>query len=300
MKIGIVGTGRMGAAIAGRLLGLGHAVTVWNRTAEKTRSLATAGAAVAATPGELAAASEIVITILTDAAALDAVYHGKDGLLSDGVAGKLFIEMSTVRPATEKALAAKVRAKNAALIDCPVGGTVGPAKEGKLFGFAGGEAADVARAKPILDQLCRRVEHVGPVGAGASMKLAINLPLLVYWQALGEALLLCKSLGLDPVRLMDIFADTSGGPNVLKVRGGTIAAALGGKDTGAVTFDIDSIRKDLQTMIEEAGALGCTLPVAARALECFDQAAREGLGARDAAMLPVRWAQRAGGRSDTL
>ena len=133
--------------------------------------------------------------------------------------------------------------------------------------------------------MCRRVEHVGAVGAGASMKLAINLPLLVYWQALGEALLLCKPLGLDPARLMDIFADTSGAPNVLKVRGPAIAAALAGKDTGAITFDIDSIRKDLQTMIEEAQALGGTLPVTARALECFDAgvARRIGQGRRHAA-----------------
>ncbi len=114
--------------------------------------------------------------------------------------------------------------------------------------------------------MCRRVEHVGPVGAGASMKLAINLPLLVYWQALGEALLLCKPLGLDPARVMDILADTSGAPSVLKVRGPVIAAALSGKDTGTITFDIDSLRKDLQTMIEEAQSLGGTLPVTASAL----------------------------------
>src|SRR5438034_622573 len=104
--------------------------------------------------------------------------------------------------------------------------TVGPAREGKLFGFVGGDEGDVARAKPLLDQLCRRVEHVGPIGAGASMKLAINLPLLVYYQALGEALSLCRPLGLDPARLMDIFADPSGGPNKLKLRWPLTAAAL--------------------------------------------------------------------------
>jgi 3-hydroxyisobutyrate dehydrogenase len=96
------------------------------------------------------------------------------------------------------------------LIDCPVGGTVGPALGGKLFGFAVGDAGGVARANSILDQLCRRVEHVGAVGAGASMKLAINLPLLVYWQSLGEALALCKPLDLDPARLVDILSDTRG------------------------------------------------------------------------------------------
>jgi 3-hydroxyisobutyrate dehydrogenase len=147
------------------------------------------------------------------------------------------------------------------------------------------------RARPVLDLLCRRVEHVGPVGAGVSLKQAINLPLLVSWQALGEALSLCKSLDVAPARLMDIFADTSGGANVLKVRGAMIAAALGGKQAGGVTFDVDSIRKDLRIMIEEAGALGATLPVAARALECYDDASRAGMGGEDGAMLPVRWAQ---------
>ena len=254
---------------------------------------AAAGARVAATPRELASSVDIVISILTNAAAIDAAYTGKEGLLAGDVAGKLFIEMSTVRPGTEKALAAKIDAHGAALIDCPVGGSVGPARDGKLIGFVGGAASDVARTKPLLDQMCRRVEHVGPVGAGASMKLAINLPLLVYWQALGEALVLCKPLGLDPARIMDIFADTSGGPNVLKVRGPAIAKALNGQDTGAITFDIDSIRKDLQTMIEEAQSLGGTLPVTARALECFDEASREGLGKGDATLLPVRWTKKA-------
>ncbi|MEO7728822.1 MAG: NAD(P)-dependent oxidoreductase [Burkholderiales bacterium] len=292
MKIGIAGMGKMGTVLAVRLAGLGHEVTVWNRTAAKTQAAQQAGAKVAAKPRELAGSADIIISILTNAEAIDAAYEGKDGLLAGDIKGKLFIEMSTVRPVTEKALAAKLAGKEAAMIDCPVGGSVGPAREGKLFGFAGGAAADVARAKPLLDQLCRRVEHVGPVGAGASMKLAINQPLLVYWQALGEALVLCKPLGLDPARVMDILADTSGGPNVLKVRGPAIAKALIGEDTGVITFDIDSIRKDLQTMIQEAQALGGTLPVTARALECFDEASRDGLGKGDATLLPARWSKK--------
>ena len=283
MKIGMAGTGRMGAAIAQRLAGRGHQVTVWNRTADKARAL---GLDVADSATRLAGVSETLISILTDAAALESVYGQ---LLAGDVTGKLFIEMSTVRPETEKRLAEKVKAKGAAFVECPVGGTVGPAKEGKLFGFAGGEAADVARARPLLDQMCRRVEHVGSVGAGAAMKLAINLPLLVFWQAFGEALSLCEPLGIDPARLMDIFADTSGGPNVLKVRGPAVAAALAGKDPGGATFNVDSIRKDLRTMLEEARALGRELPVTQRALECFDRAARNGLGAADAAMLPASW-----------
>jgi len=284
----------MGAAIAQRLMNLGHEITVWNRTPAKTTPLAAAGAKVAATPSQLAASSEAIITILTDAAAIDAAYHGRDGLLSAGTSGKLFVEMSTVRPETERKLAAKIREKSAAMVECPVGGTVGPAKDGKLFGFVGGEAADVARARPLLDQLCRRVEHVGPVGAGASMKLAINLPLLVFWQAFGEALALCRSLGLEPARIVDIFADTSGGPNVLKGRGPVLAAALQGKDTGPITVDIDAMRKDLRTMVEEAQSLGTSLPVTSRALECYDEASRAGLGKGDITGIPVRWMNKPG------
>jgi 3-hydroxyisobutyrate dehydrogenase len=235
---------------------------------------------VAATPAELRRERRLS-SHFTDAAAIDATYHGSDGLLAGEVRAKLFIDMSTVRPETEKALAATVGAKGAALIECPVGGTVGPAKEGKLFGFVGGETSDVERARPVLDAMCRRVEHVGAVGAGASLKLAINLPLLVYYQALGEALSLCRPLGLDPVRLIDIFADTSGGPNMLKVRGPAIAAALQGKETTPVTFDVELIRKDLRTMLEEAKALGVTLPLSSRALECYDDVSREGFGASE-------------------
>jgi 3-hydroxyisobutyrate dehydrogenase len=298
LKIGIAGTGRMGSAVAGRLLGLGHEVTVWNRTREKTAPLAAAGATVAATPSALATRCEIVITLLTDAAAIDAMYQGADGLLAGDVRDTLFIDMSTVRPGTEVALAARVTAKGAAFIECPVGGTVGPAKEGKLLGFVGGETGDVARARPVLHQLCRRVEHVGPVGAGARMKLAINLPLLVYWQALAEALSLCQPLGIDAPRLLDIFADTSGAPNMLKVRGASIAATLQGHETAPVTVDIETIRKDLGTMVEEAGAMSRTLPLAARALECFDEAVEEGWGARDITMFPVRWLAKSGSDSD--
>lgn len=282
----------MGAAIAGRLLGLGHAVTVWNRTAGKTRPLAAAGAAVAKTPARLASASDIVMTLLTDAAAIQAVYLGKHGLLAGNVAGRLFVEMSTVNSRTERELAGKVRAQGAAFIDCPVGGTVGPASQGQLFAFIGGENADVARAKPVLDQLCRRIEHVGPVGAGATMKLTANLLTQVFWQSLGEALSLCRPLGLDPARLLDIMRDMSGAPRVLQHRAGDIAGTLGGREIRPVNFDIDSVRKDLRTIVAEAAANGRRLPVAERALECFDQASRDGLGGKDCAMMPSLWLKR--------
>jgi len=127
----------MGSAIAQRLASLGHEMMVWNRSADKARSL---GLPVAATPQALASACEMVISILTDANAVDQVYGE---MLKADVKGKLFIEMSTVRPDVQKALSQKVLSRGARLVECPVGGTIGPAKEGKLFGFAGGEVPRV-------------------------------------------------------------------------------------------------------------------------------------------------------------
>jgi 3-hydroxyisobutyrate dehydrogenase len=292
MNVGIAGLGRMGAAIARRLKDVGHAVTVWNRSAEKMKPLVELGAGAATSPAELAQRVDVIITILTDAEAIRSVYEGRSGLLSAEIRGKLFIEMSTVQPQTEVALAEKVTGKGAAFVECPVGGTVGPALSGKLLGLAGGTAEDVARARPILDQLCRRVDHVGPVGAGSSMKLAINLPLATFWQSFGEAYALCRHLGADTGWLVELFADTSGGPNVLRARGSAVAAALSAKDSGSATFDCDSIRKDLRTMIAEARSRGFELPIAARTLAVYDEASRNGWGNRDCTELPAYWSHR--------
>jgi 3-hydroxyisobutyrate dehydrogenase len=293
MRIGVAGIGKMGACIAQRLIEVGHQVTVWNRSADKLKPVVDAGAAVAATPAELARSCEAVITILTDAAAIDTVYHGAAGLLSGDVSGKLFIDMSTVQPQTEVALAAKVRSKGAAFVECPVGGSTGPARQGKLIGLMGAEPAEAARAKPIMDQLCRRLEHCGPVGSGSVMKLSINMPLMIYWQALGEALALCRPLGLDPARIMDLLSDTSGGPNVLKVRGAGVASMLRGGDSGPVTFDIDSAVKDIRTMLAQGKAQGIELPLVEKTLACYEETQRNVSGAAEVSAVSVYWAGRA-------
>jgi 3-hydroxyisobutyrate dehydrogenase len=289
MRIGVAGVGKMGAAIAQRLMEVGHQVTVWNRTADKVAPLTKAGAKAAATPAALASDVEVILTILTNAEAQAAVYGGPAGVLAGDIDGKLVIDMSTVQPEPQIALAGKVRAKKAAFVECPVGGTTGPARQGKLLGLAGGEPGDVERARPLLDQMCRRVEHIGPVGAGSSMKLAINLPLLVAYQALGEAYVLIQHLGKEPKWVMELFSDTSGAPNVLKVRGPAVAEALAGGTGIAPAFDVDSIRKDLRTMIAEAKVRGAELPLAERALGVFDRASKEGWGGRDGSSLPSYW-----------
>jgi 3-hydroxyisobutyrate dehydrogenase len=292
MQIGVAGLGAMGSALAARLLEVGHQVTVWNRTAAKTKPLADAGAKVAASPTALAADCEAIITILTDSAAIDAVYSGPSGLLSGDVTGKLFIEMSTVPPAVEIALAPRVQGEGAVFVECPVGGSTAPARQGKLLGLMGADAAAAARAKPILEQLCRKVEHCGPVGAGSSMKLAINLPLMVAWQAYGEAFAIARDVGWEPKRLLDLFVESNGANNALKMRADMIVALMEKRDPGATTFSIANGLKDLRTMVETGTAKGADMPATKAALAGFEEANKKGLGGEDGAREAVYWASR--------
>src|ERR1700736_406120 len=292
MKIGVCGTGRMGSSIAQRLMAVGHEVSVWNRNSAKTKPLTEAGAKLFASPAELVEGFEVIIVMLLNDAATEAVYRGPNSILKSKLAGKLVIDMSTVRPDTMKSIGSSVLQQGAAFVECPVGGSTGPAKEGKLFGLVGGESRDIDRAMPILQQLCRRVEHVGPLGAGATVKLAINLPLLVYWQALGEALTICKPLNLPADRLIDILSDTAGTPTAMKGRGAVIAKVLSGQPLGETAFGLSAAKKDLATAVQFAASLHAELPVATSALACFEEAEAAGLGAADATAISSRWPQR--------
>src|SRR5260221_9318198 len=195
MRIGIAGTGRMGTAIARRLLEKGHQVAAWNRTIENAHDAREAGARWSPRLADLVNEHDIVISFLLDNAAIERVYLGPQGVLDGRAEGRLFVDMSTVSPATHSRIAAALARRDAGFIECPVSGSIPLAQSGSLVGFAGGDAADFARARPVLADLCRRVEHVGPLGAGARMKLAANLLLVVFWQALGESLSLAGPPG---------------------------------------------------------------------------------------------------------
>ncbi len=293
MQVGVAGLGKMGAEIAARLIEVGHQVTVWNRSADKTKPLAAAGAKVVNSPAEVAKASEAVITILADGKAVDDVYSGANGLLSADVKGKLFIEMSTELPSVKVALAEKVRVKGAALVDCPVGGSTKPAREGKLLGLVGGETADIARARPILEQLCGlRLEECGGVGGGSAVKLAVNLPLMVAWQAYGEAFAIIRDLGWEPKKLLDLFVNTNGANNAMKMRAPMIVTMFEGGQPGPTTFSISNAVKDIRVMLEAGKAKGVDMPVVRAALAAFEEANAKGLGDSDGAALSVYWADR--------
>ena len=291
MKIGVCGTGRMGSSIAQRLMSVGHEVAVWNRSLAKTKPLTDAGAKLFASPAELVAGCEVIIVMLLNDAATEAVYREPNGILKSKLAGKLVIDMSTVRPDTMTSNGSSVLQQGAAFVECPVGGSTGPAKEGKLFGLVGGAKADLTRAMPVLEQLCRRTEHVGALGSGATMKLAINLPLLVYWQVLGEALTVCKPLNLSAGRLIDILSDTAGTPTAMKGRSAAIAKVLGGSPMGETAFGVSAAKKDLATAVQFGASIHAELPVTESALACFEEAEAAGLGDADATAISTRWPQ---------
>jgi 3-hydroxyisobutyrate dehydrogenase len=292
MKVGVCGTGRMGSSIAQRLMAVGHDIGVWNRNQSKAKPLIHEGAKLSPTPAALVDVCDVIVVMLLNDAASEAVYRGPNGILQGNLAQKLIIDMSTVRPDTMQTLGAAVKQKGAVFVECPVGGSTAPAREGKLFALVGGDKVDVRRATPILEQLCRRIEHVGSLGSGATLKLAVNLPLLVYWQALGEALALCKPLNLPAERLIDILSDTAGTPTAMKGRGAAIAKVLAGQPLGETAFGLSAARKDLATAVEFAATLHSELPVAASALACFEEAEAAGLGEADATAVSTRWPRR--------
>jgi 3-hydroxyisobutyrate dehydrogenase len=282
--IGIAGTGRMGTAFARRLLETGHKVRVWNRNADRTTSAVASGAEAVGLAG--LAECDTIILSLTDATASQAVLRD---LATAGLAGRLVIEMSTLLPDEAEALAALAAAARADFVHCPVGGTVAPALKGQLLGMAGGTADAFNRAKPVLDVLCRRVELLGTVGAAARMKLAVNLPLAIYWQTLGESLALLRGAGVSDDLAISLIADSSAGPTVLKNRAQVVVDTLAGSDqTG--TFDIAGLAKDLGLALKLAASEATDLPLARSTQPLYAAALAAGLGGFDGASLTKRTA----------
>ncbi|MEP4378963.1 MAG: NAD(P)-dependent oxidoreductase [Alphaproteobacteria bacterium] len=296
MTIGICGTGKMGAAMAERLMDEGKDIAVWNRTPDRADPLVESGATRCGTPKELAAACDTVIVMLIDDEAVERAYRNEDGLLASGLEGKLVIEMSTVLPKTITSLAAVVHEVGGAFIECPVGGTVPPARNGQLLGMAGGADEDVARARPLLEKLCRRLDHVGPVGAGAAMKLAINLPLSVYWLALGEALAITEDAGVDSELALDILCDSSGASKVAGLFQPGILQSLGGDVPEGAVFEVSGAAKDIHLMTTLAREKGFALPVITEAEKLYDAAINDGWADRNFPLLAAWYAKRIGAR----
>lgn len=276
-RLGMIGLGKMGAAMAERLLKSGCRLTVWNRTAARAEPLKALSATVANGAAELVAASDIVITCVTDEAALQSVFAM---LANADLKGRLFMDISTVTPTTSKAIAANVVARGGRMIDAPMSGTIAPAREGALLGLIGGDASDVARAQPVLSLLCRKFVHLGPLGSGATMKLVMNLPLSIYWASMAEALSIGKAAGLELPVMVDLIADSKAALAALPPK----VPVLLGKDV-PVNFDIAGMLKDVTIIAEAASALSIPSPVTQAAVAKFAEAVRSGWGEKDCASI---------------
>ena len=196
--VGLLGCGRMGSAMARALAAGGYEVVAWNRSPGPAAELAAAiGGRAVATPADVARAADVCVSMLADGAAVDAVYGGPDGLLAGAHPGSVFADASTVAPATLRAHAAAAAAAGAGLLDTPVSGSVGLAQSGTLTIMVGGDAADLARARPVLDTLAATVFHMGPLGTGAAMKLAVNTVIFGLNQAVAESVRLAEAAGID-------------------------------------------------------------------------------------------------------
>jgi 3-hydroxyisobutyrate dehydrogenase-like beta-hydroxyacid dehydrogenase len=281
MKIGLVGLGRMGAAIAQRLRQNGFDVLAWDRRAEANQAMSSDGLPIAENPRAVAGASDVVISIITEDHGVREIFAGPRGFLTAAVSGKLFIEMSTLQPMTARELAPQVEAKGGRLIDSPVLGTIPQVRDGKLFALIGGRAEDLERARPVLEKLTRRIAHMGPNGNGYAMKLAVNLGLGAYIQALAESLALGSKYNLTIEQMLDVLQEAPYASNWLRSK---IDVLKGG--TAEKTLDIQTLRKDIMSAVATGALSGIPMPLSAGVLASLSAATANGYGGGDLAELP--------------
>jgi 3-hydroxyisobutyrate dehydrogenase/2-hydroxy-3-oxopropionate reductase len=276
--VAMVGTGRMGAAMVGRLTGAGHEVVAYNRTRERAEAL---GVPVADTPREAVSGAEVVLVSLADDAAVGAVYPGDDGLAAGLVPGAVVLETSTIHPDTVRALAPLVADRGATLLDSPVSGSVSVVERGQLTVMAGGDSAALDRARPVLAAFAARVFHLGGLGSGAVMKLVVNSVVHGLNQALCEALVLAEKAGLDRSTTYDVLAESAvSAPFVHYKR----AAFEHPEDTPAA-FMLDLVAKDLALIDDLAGAVRARMDQLAANRAVVADAVAAGYGTRDLSAL---------------
>jgi 3-hydroxyisobutyrate dehydrogenase len=280
MKIGLVGLGRMGAAIYRRLTESGFAVTGWDRNAATVRACEERQFRIAANPRAVAAGADIVVSSITEDTGVRRLFTGADGFLEADVAGKLFVEMSTLQPMTVRELAPLVERKGARLIDAPVLGTIPSVREGKLFAMVGGRTEDIERARPVLDKLTRGFAHMGALGSGHAMKLAANIGLGTYIQSLAESLALGRKQGLALDQMLDVLCESATVSPWLRAK---LPALKGEK--GDVSLDIRTLRKDIMSAVATGALSGVGMPAASGALASLSAAVAHGHGAEDIAEL---------------
>ena len=278
--LGFVGLGAMGASIAGRLLSQGHTVYATNRTRSKAEPLIEAGLLWRDSPREVAHAADVVFSMVTDDAALDALTAGPDGILAGLAAGKVYVDMSTVGPQFSRALGERVGSRGASMLAAPVSGSVPAAQSGTLAIIVGGDAGAFERVEPLLAGLGSPVTFVGGNDQALLLKLAINISLAVQMLAFGEGVLLAERGGIAPDLALDVLMHSAIGSPMLQARAPMLLEL-----PEQAWFDVKMMRKDLGLTLATARELGVPLPSTAVADEFLGTAGKLGYEHRDIAVL---------------
>jgi 3-hydroxyisobutyrate dehydrogenase-like beta-hydroxyacid dehydrogenase len=278
--IGFVGLGAMGGRIAGRLLASGHPLAGWNRTRARSVPLIEQGFVWRDTPRAVAETAEIVFSMVTDDAALNAIAAGPDGLFAGLSAGKIWVDMSTVSPRTSSALAEQARMIGAAMIDAPVSGSVHEAETGTLTIMVGGDDQAFAAVEPLLHEVGSAVRHVGMNGQGLLLKLAVNVSLAAQMLAFSEGVLLAERGGIPRELVVEVMEASSIASPFLRGRAPLVLDL-----PDEAWFDVELAHKDIRLALATGTSEHVPLPSAGLADEWFTKATSLGYGHRDVASL---------------
>jgi 3-hydroxyisobutyrate dehydrogenase-like beta-hydroxyacid dehydrogenase len=278
--IGFIGLGAMGGRVADRLLAAGHEVYGTNRTAAKAAPLIERGLVWRDTPREIAEAASVVFSMVTNDDALEAVAAGSHGVLEGLSAGKVWVDMSTVSPATSASLAERVRGLGAAMLDAPVSGSVHEVEEGRLTIMVGGGDEAFALAEPLLRELGPVVRHIGPNGQGLRLKLALNISLAAQMLAFSEGVNLAEHGGIERKLAVEVMAESSVGSPFLRGRAPLVLDL-----PDEAWFTVELAHKDIRLALATGKSDDVPLPSAALADDWLSKASALGYGHRDVASL---------------
>lgn len=281
-RIAFIGLGRMGGGMAARLIGAGHALSVWNRSSAKCAPLIARGAVEAATPAAAARGADAVFSMVADDAASRAIWLGPDGVLTTARAGAFAIECSTLSAAWVRELAAAARGKALDYIDCPVTGLPDAAASGQLALLVGASADNLARARPLLEPLGKTIRHFGDVGAGTGFKLINNLLGAVHIAALAEAIVLGERMGLDrETMIAALQGGAAASPQVVRFSRPMAERAF----SATPTFTTGLRHKDASYCLAAAQSFGAAVPIGAAAAAWYERAKTAAFDADEATVV---------------
>ncbi|HLK34274.1 MAG TPA: NAD(P)-dependent oxidoreductase [Terriglobales bacterium] len=275
-NLGFVGLGVMGSQMVNRLLGKGHTVTGYNRTRKKAEWLIERGMRWADSPRAVAESADVVLSMVTNSAALQAVAEGPQGMIAGLSQSKVLVDMSTVSPEFSRSLAGKVREKGADMVDSPVSGSVITLQEGKLSVMVAGRKETFERIKPILQDIGPKVTYVGDNGLALSMKIATNLSLAVQMMAFSEGILLAEKSGIARATAVDVLTHSAVASPMVQYRGPFVLQM-----PEEAWFDVNMMQKDMLLALEMGRRLDVPLPTTAVANEFLTAARGMGLAKQD-------------------